>query len=99
GEGDAAPLLSAKPLASPAVRKRAADRGIKLEQVPGTGPDGRITQADLDAYSGAKAPEPGDDPVETVPVVGLRRAIAAHLTEAHRRIPHFTYIEEVEIGA
>jgi 2-oxoisovalerate dehydrogenase E2 component (dihydrolipoyl transacylase) len=99
GEGDAAPRLPAKPLASPAVRKRAADRGIALEQVPGTGPDGRITQADLDAYSGAKASEPGDDPVETVPVVGLRRAIAAHLTEAHRRIPHFTYIEEVEIGA
>src|SRR5205085_5194936 len=39
-----------KPLASPAVRKRARDAGIDLRQVPGTGPAGRITHADLDAF-------------------------------------------------
>jgi 2-oxoisovalerate dehydrogenase E2 component (dihydrolipoyl transacylase) len=104
GEGrgereSATPSSSAKPLASPAVRKRAADRGIALEQVLGTGSDGRITQPDLDAYRGAEAPEAGDDAIETVPVVGLRRAIAQHLSESHRRIPHFAYIEEVEVGA
>jgi len=100
GEGESvAASSSARPLASPAVRKRAADQGVGLEQLLGTGPDGRITQADLDAYRGAKAPEAGDDAVETVPIVGLRRAIAAHLSESHRRIPHFAYIEEVEIGA
>jgi 2-oxoisovalerate dehydrogenase E2 component (dihydrolipoyl transacylase) len=100
GEGEsAAASSSAKPLASPAVRKRAADQGVRLEQLLGTGPGGRITQADLDAYRGAKAPEVGDDAVEIVPIVGLRRAIAQHLSESHRRIPHFAYIEEVEIGA
>ncbi|HEY1795758.1 MAG TPA: dihydrolipoamide acetyltransferase family protein [Stellaceae bacterium] len=89
----------AKLLASPAVRKRASDQGVALEQVPGTGPEGRVTQSDLDAYLGAKPREAGEDAVETLPVVGLRRAIAEHLSESHRRIPHFAYIEEVEVGA
>ncbi|HEX3884798.1 MAG TPA: dihydrolipoamide acetyltransferase family protein [Stellaceae bacterium] len=88
-----------RPLASPAVRKRAADRGLALDQVPGTGEDGRITQADFDAYISAKAPAPSDTEVEAIPIVGLRRAIAAHLSESHRRIPHFSYVEEVEVGA
>jgi 2-oxoisovalerate dehydrogenase E2 component (dihydrolipoyl transacylase) len=100
GEGESAAASSfAKPLASPAVRKRAADQGIRLEQVPGTGPEGRITQSDLDGYRGAKPAGARDDTVETIPVVGLRRAIAEHLSESHRRIPHFAYIEEVEVGA
>ena len=96
----------AKPLAAPAVRKRAWDRGVELQFVPGTGPGGRITQDDLDAYlargaapAGGGPAVPPDDTVEAVPVVGLRRAIAAHLEEAHRRIPHFAYIEEVDVGA
>jgi 2-oxoisovalerate dehydrogenase E2 component (dihydrolipoyl transacylase) len=96
GEGNVAPPRA---LASPAVRKRAADRGIALEQVHGSGPEGRVTQADLDAYTGAKPARTKDDTVETVPVVGLRRAIAEHLSESHRRIPHFAYIEEVDVGA
>ncbi|MEZ5914721.1 MAG: biotin/lipoyl-containing protein [Parvularculaceae bacterium] len=47
-----------KPLASPAVRKRAADAGVDLRRVPGTGPAGRITHEDLDGYfeHGAAAP-------------------------------------------
>ncbi|MGH7095777.1 MAG: dihydrolipoamide acetyltransferase family protein, partial [Stellaceae bacterium] len=40
-----------------------------------------------------------DDTVEAVPIVGLRRVIAAHLEESHRRIPHFSYVEEVDVGA
>ena len=103
GEGDRA---TAKPLAAPAVRKRALDRGIVLEAVPGTGQGGRITHADLDAYLAGSAPSASaaamrdlDDAIEAIPVVGLRRAIAAHLEESHRRIPHFSYVEEVDVGA
>jgi 2-oxoisovalerate dehydrogenase E2 component (dihydrolipoyl transacylase) len=97
--GSAGEGKGSKPLASPAVRKRATDHGLVLEQVSGTGPEGRVTQGDLDAYLGGKPVRPGADSVEIVPVVGLRRAIAAHLSESHRRIPHFAYIEEVEVGA
>jgi 2-oxoisovalerate dehydrogenase E2 component (dihydrolipoyl transacylase) len=97
-----------KPLASPAVRRRAWDQGIALQFVPATGPGGRITQQDLDRYiAGGAAPTAGGaasalvrrDGVEDVPVVGLRRAIAEHLQEAKRHIPHFTYVEEIDVTA
>jgi 2-oxoisovalerate dehydrogenase E2 component (dihydrolipoyl transacylase) len=101
--------LGAKPLASPAVRRRAWDLGIALQFVPGTGPAGRITRQDLDAYIEARArpesPAPiaaravRRDEVEQIPIVGLRRAIAEHLQQAKRHIPHFSYIEEVDVTA
>lgn len=99
-------LSGAKPLASPAVRQRAWDRGIELQFVPGSGPGGRITHEDLDAYAtGSGAPAPGAprlakrDGVEDIPLTGLRRATAEHLQEAARRIPHFAYIEEIDVTA
>ena len=95
----------ARPLASPAVRRRAWDLGIELQFVPGTGPDGRIIRQDLDAYVAAP-PGPAASPtlarregVEEVPVIGLRRAIAEHLQLSKRRIPHFSYVEEVDVTA
>ena len=83
----------ARPLASPAVRKRAAERGVDLRLVAGTGPGGRVTQPDLDAYGASRGE------VEDIPVIGLRRTIAERLQEAARRIPHFAYIEEVDVTA
>jgi 2-oxoisovalerate dehydrogenase E2 component (dihydrolipoyl transacylase) len=99
--------FDAKPLASPAVRKRAWDAGIALQFVPGSGPAGRITQQDLDAYiaGGGRAPvarapaRATHDGVEDVPIVGLRRAIAEHMQQATARIPHFAYVEEVDVTA
>ena len=97
-----------RPLASPAVRKRAADRGIDLRLVIGTGPGGRVTREDLEAYTAAPArpapvagaaPPARRDGVEDIAVVGLRRKIAERLQEAARRIPHFAYIEEVDVTA
>jgi 2-oxoisovalerate dehydrogenase E2 component (dihydrolipoyl transacylase) len=96
------PPPAARPLASPAVRKRAAERGIDLRLVAGTGPGGRVTQPDLDAYGAAPekpAPPASRDEVEDLPVIGLRRTIAERLQEAARRIPHFAYIEEVDVTA
>jgi len=97
-----------KPLASPAVRRRAEDLGIKLGFVPGSGPAGRIEHADLDAFiasngATARAPSPGGSSyaqrtaVEAVKVIGLRRKIAEKMQDAKRRIPHFAYIEEVDM--
>jgi 2-oxoisovalerate dehydrogenase E2 component (dihydrolipoyl transacylase) len=104
-----APALRAageKPLAAPAVRKRAWDLGIELQYVAGTGPAGRITHADLDAHvaghrrghaalaDGRYAELEGE---EAVPVIGLRRRIAEKMQLAKRQIPHFTYVEEVDV--
>ncbi len=97
-----------KPLASPAVRRRAMDRGVKLEQVMGTGPAGRITHDDLDAYIAGDAPArsggagsgyAADTSVQEVKVIGLRRKIAEKMAESKRRIPHITYVEEVDVTA
>jgi len=95
-----------RPLASPAVRQRAWDMGIELRYVRGTGEAGRILHADLDAYArtGGGAPrgsqargydERNDE--TDVPVIGLRRAIARKMQEAKRRIPHFSYVEELDV--
>ncbi|MGE5270164.1 MAG: dihydrolipoamide acetyltransferase family protein, partial [Thiohalocapsa sp.] len=69
--------------------------------------EGRITQADLDAYAagGAASAMSGAtayarrDGIDEVPVIGLRRAIAEHLQQSKRRIPHFSYVEEVDVTA
>lgn len=94
-----------KSLAAPAVRHRAAALGIDLQQVPGSAADGRVLHEDLDAWlvrkQGAQAPSPpryaerNDE--EAVPVTGVRRRIAQRMQDAMRRIPHFTYVEEVDV--
>uniref|UniRef100_UPI00352D3549 dihydrolipoamide acetyltransferase family protein n=1 Tax=Massilia sp. TaxID=1882437 RepID=UPI00352D3549 len=102
-----APALRAageQPLAAPAVRKRAWDLGIELQYVAGSGPAGRITHADLDAHVAGRGRAPGADGryaqlegEEAVPVIGLRRKIAEKMQLAKRQIPHFTYVEEVDV--
>jgi 2-oxoisovalerate dehydrogenase E2 component (dihydrolipoyl transacylase) len=95
-----------KPIAAPAVRQRARNAGIDLNFVRGTGPAGRITHEDLDAFiTGSSAPVAvasgqGAQPnmsVTEVPVRGLRRKIAAIMQDTMQRIPHFTYVEEVDV--
>ncbi len=94
-----------KPLASPAVRQRARDLGVELQFVPGSGPSGRVMHEDLDAYlaGGAARTVHGQSTstarsgVEEVKVIGLRRKIAEKMAEAKRRIPHFAYVEEVDV--
>jgi len=109
GEGEAMPRpsgLSGKPLASPAVRQRAWNLGIELQFVPGSGPAGRITHEDLDAFAAAGTRPAATtskfakrDGVEDIPITGLRRAIAEHMQLSAARIPHFAYIEEVDVTA
>ncbi|KWK24576.1 branched-chain alpha-keto acid dehydrogenase subunit E2 [Burkholderia stagnalis] len=109
-EAHAAPPRAAlapgeRPLASPAVRQRAWDMGIELRYVRGTGDAGRILHSDLDAYArtGGRTSaqtacgyDERTDETE-VPVIGLRRAIARKMQEAKRRIPHFSYVEEIDV--
>ncbi len=91
-------------LASPAVRARAADLGIDLSAVHHDGP--HIRHADLDAYlrygsaQGYRAPNASRTrPDETVKVIGMRRRIAENMAAAKRHIPHFTYVEEIDVTA
>jgi 2-oxoisovalerate dehydrogenase E2 component (dihydrolipoyl transacylase) len=94
-----------KPLASPAVRLRAKEAGVDLRQVAGTGPAGRITHEDIDAFltRGPQVARPAglapNTAVEDVKVVGLRRRIAEKMALAKSRIPHITYVEEVDVTA
>lgn len=97
------------PLASPAVRRRAHELGIALQFIPGTGPGGRIGHADVDAYvaSGGRtavtAPDRGEaarlQGIEEVKIIGLRRRIAERMQESKRRIPHYSYVEELDVTA
>jgi 2-oxoisovalerate dehydrogenase E2 component (dihydrolipoyl transacylase) len=96
----------AKPVASPAVRRRAAQHGVALAFVSGSGPGGRILQEDLDAcLAGRGNPPPRaretprDDSVEEIKIIGLRRKIAERMQDSKRRIPHIAYIEELDVTA
>jgi 2-oxoisovalerate dehydrogenase E2 component (dihydrolipoyl transacylase) len=88
--------------ASPAVRKRARDLGVDLAKVRSAGGD-RIRHSDLDAYllynGGAVSHRSEAREDEQIKVVGLRRKIADNMQEAKRRIPHFSYVEEVDVTA
>ncbi|WP_060476962.1 MULTISPECIES: dihydrolipoamide acetyltransferase family protein [Pseudomonas] len=96
-----------KPLASPAVRKRALDAGIELRYVHGSGPAGRILHEDLDAFMSKPHSAAGQAPQgyakrtdsEQVPVIGLRRKIAQRMQDAKRRVAHFSYVEEIDVTA
>ncbi|WP_225774229.1 dihydrolipoamide acetyltransferase family protein [Pseudomonas sp. Marseille-Q5115] len=95
-------VTTERPLASPAVRKRAWEAGIDLAAVKGSGPAGRIVHADLDAAQQPLGKGPvcaAEDQVQAVPVIGLRRKIAERMQEATRRAAHFSYVEEIDVTA
>jgi 2-oxoisovalerate dehydrogenase E2 component (dihydrolipoyl transacylase) len=105
-----AQIPGVRPLASPAVRKRARELGLELQFVPGSGPAGRIEHGDLDAFL-AGGSQPSVHGVSTgsayataegtteVRIIGLRRKIAEKMAESVRRIPHITYVEEIDVTA
>lgn len=91
-----------KVLATPAVRKRAADLGVDLSEVKAQGE--HIRHSDLDAYlnygagqgyrpSGAS--QQRDD--EKIKVIGMRRKIAQNMADSKRNIPHFSYVDEIDM--
>ncbi|WP_054311948.1 dihydrolipoamide acetyltransferase family protein [Mesorhizobium sp. 1M-11] len=95
-----------KPLASPAVRLRAKEAGIDLRQVAGTGPAGLIRHEDIDEFlaRGPQTMRPAtglsrNENVEEIKVIGLRRKIAEKMKLAKSRIPHITYVEEIDVTA
>lgn len=97
---------SGRALASPALRRRAREAGIDIAQISGSGPSGRIRNADLDAFIAADGSVTRTEPaaqsaertdVTEVKVVGLRRKIAEQMTISKTRIAHFSYFEEADV--
>ncbi|HJY38227.1 MAG TPA: biotin/lipoyl-containing protein, partial [Steroidobacteraceae bacterium] len=101
---------SGRVLASPATRRRARESGIDLATVVGSGRDGRIQRQDLDAaISNQTQQAPGAAPrgagvtrqarteTEEIRILGVRRVSAQRVAESKRNIPHFAYVEEVDI--
>ena len=101
------PPVPGRPQTSPAIRRLARENDIDLSQVHGTGPNGRITRADIDALLEQSAQPSADGPapdklsdrdkVNIIKLQGLRRKTAEHMTLSASRIPHFSYVEEVDV--
>jgi 2-oxoisovalerate dehydrogenase E2 component (dihydrolipoyl transacylase) len=96
-------------LASPATRRRARESGIDLATVVGSGRDGRIQRQDLDAAISNQTNAPGAaaraagatrqprTETEEIRILGVRRVSAQRVAESKRNIPHFSYVDEVDI--
>jgi 2-oxoisovalerate dehydrogenase E2 component (dihydrolipoyl transacylase) len=98
---------------SPAIRRRAHEAGIDLSQIHGSGPNGRIVRADLEAFVARRSDEdrrhakplvtsitagiPAGSATQEIKVIGVRRLIAQKMSEAKRTIPHFAYVEEIDV--
>jgi 2-oxoisovalerate dehydrogenase E2 component (dihydrolipoyl transacylase) len=94
---------AARVMTSPANRRRAHEAGVDLATVAGSGPGGRIVRSDLEAAiapsaspKSAAGATAGPQTTE-IKVIGLRRLIAERMSEAKRNIPHFAYVEEVDV--
>ena len=101
-------VAATRVMASPANRRRAREAGLSLANLQGSGPRGRILQSDIAAASAqANKPAPtplapttvttASDTTTEIKVIGLRRVIAQRMAEAKRNIPHFAYVDEVDV--
>ena len=97
-----------RPSAAPAVRARAADLGLDLGAIEGTGKGGRILHADLDrvlvdrgtgplSHRTPSSPDADSDGRRIIEVRGVRRRIAERLSDAWREIPHITYVDDIDV--
>lgn len=89
---------------SPAIRRHAKEAGISLARITGSGPRGRILRRDLEAALQGHEPAAtvavsGVGPILERKVIGVRRLIASRLQASKREIPHFAYVEEVDVTA
>ncbi|MCF6232825.1 MAG: pyruvate dehydrogenase complex dihydrolipoamide acetyltransferase [Rhodobacteraceae bacterium] len=119
-EKPATPALTkgTRVFASPLARRIAADKGLDLSQISGSGPHGRIVKADVDAAASTSAPLKAPAPTlatgptadavarmyegreyQEIPLNGMRKIIAARLTEAKQSIPHFYLRRDIQLDA
>jgi len=104
-EATSAPAPGGSILTSPSVRRQAREAGIDLSLVSGSGTRGRILRSDLEAHladspaaaASPVSPKEFSNAITETKVIGLRRIIAERMSEANREIPHFAYVEEIDI--
>ena len=86
--------------ATPLVRRIASELGVELSLLAGTGPGGRITEEDVRRYSSfSGGPAPAQGPERRMPLRGVRRQIAQHLSRSHSEVPAVTVVEECDFTA
>jgi pyruvate dehydrogenase E2 component (dihydrolipoamide acetyltransferase) len=106
----AAAPTGARVKASPLAKKIAAERGIALEGIQGTGPGGRVVAEDIPEKGAAPAAAPAPAPPpkiqaaagkgdQRVPLSGMRRVIAERLLASKTQLPHFYLSIEVDASA
>ena len=96
-----APAVEGRVQATPLVRKIAGELGVDLAVVRGSGPNGRITEADVRAAAprpAAEAPASAEGEGRREPLRGVRRLTAEHMTRAHREVPAVTWVEECDFA-
>ncbi|HVB10015.1 MAG TPA: dihydrolipoamide acetyltransferase family protein [Bacillota bacterium] len=96
GNGSPPPALG--PAATPATRRLARELAVDLASVRGTGPGGRITDADVRAARAIPANAPAQAAAGVIPIRGLRRRIAERMEQA-ARIPRVTMMDEADASA
>ena len=90
-----APAQKARVRATPLVRRLAQELGVDLDSLEGTGPQGRVTEADVRAATdGGRVSEEG----RREPLRGVRRVVAEQMARAHREVPPVTWVEECDFG-
>lgn len=105
-----AKIVNDRVLASPAVRRRARERGIDLRYVKGSAKNGRITRDDLDSYKESPIPTAQstysaptrtftNGGIEILPLKGIRKAVAKNMRKSKDLAAHYTYFEEVDMTA
>ena len=100
----AAETAPTRVMTSPAIRVRAKEAGVDLALIQGTGPGGRIVRKDFDRFLKARAtgtavaaPRTPSTKVKEIKIIGVRRIIAERTQAAKREIPHFAFVEEIDI--
>jgi pyruvate dehydrogenase E2 component (dihydrolipoamide acetyltransferase) len=105
GAGGTALAAPAPPISrrmiSPAARKHAAELGVDLDRLVGTGPHGAITLEDVEQVAAAQ-PAPVAAPAAAPPTADkaaeMRKAIAAAMARSKREIPHYYVAEEIPLA-
>lgn len=86
--------------ATPGARKRAAELGVTIDEIDGTGRKGRVTRADIEAAARAAAPAAvsADGGHTDIPFNAMRRTVARRLVESKQTVPHYYLTVEVDMG-
>ena len=85
--------------ASPLARRIAADKGLDLRQINGSGPHGRIIKADVEGGQVAPASASADGDSTLIPITATRKVIASRLQESMQTAPHFYINMDIALDA